>query len=101
MKKIEDIPVFIDVYMPIAGWKPRMMAIDEECDGMHTPWATYDWAFATKAEAVEAAKKWAEAEEVPFIDTCPNHTGDAPDKSVEDQLREIFGNDIEVIDLSE
>lgn len=88
MKQLPD--VFIDVYMPIAGWKPRMMAVDPDCDGMHTPWVTYDFAFNTKAEAIAAAKRWAECEELEFIDTCPEQVDDAPDKSVTEQLLEII-----------
>lgn len=95
--KLKDIPVFIDVYMPIAGWKARMMAWDEEMQ-MHVPEQTAYFAYATKAEAVRDAKEWAKCEGVPYVNTCPDQTQDAPDKSVEEQLRDIFGP-IEVIHL--
>jgi hypothetical protein len=83
--------VFVDVYMPIAGWKPRVMAVDEDCDGMHTPWQTYPFAFNTKREAIAAACDWADEQGLKFFDTCPEQVDDAPDKTVTEQLLEIFG----------
>jgi hypothetical protein len=91
--------VFIDVYMPIAGWKARMMVVDEDCDGMHTPWSTSPFAWAYKHQAVEYAQRWARDEEVPYIDTCPDHNDPAPDKSVAEQIQEIIPG-ITFIDLS-
>lgn len=89
MNELPD--VYISVYMPIAGWKAIMLAVDEDCGGYHTPWQTGDWAYNTKAEAVKDAKSWAEAEGVPFIDSTEEDK-DAPDKSVTEQLLEIMPN---------
>ena len=97
MKKLSDVPVFIDVYMPIAGWKARKMVWDDEMK-MHEPWITSAWAFATKREAVKYGKEWAKEGEIPFINTCPGQTEDAPDQTVEEQLRDILGP-IETIHL--
>lgn len=97
MKKLSDVPVFIDVYMPIAGWKARKMVWDDEMK-MHEPWETSPYAFNTKREARNYGKEWARDEEVPFIDTCPGKWDDAPDQSVKEQLRDILGP-IETIHL--
>ena len=96
MKKLPD--VYIDVYMPIAGWKARMMARDDDCGGMHTPWQTAPFAFTKKSDARRDAMQWAKAEGVPFIETCPDNWEDAPEETVEEQLQDILGP-IEVIHL--
>ena len=80
---------FISVYMPIAGWKAIMYAVDDECGGHHTPWATGEWAYGTKEEAILNAKAWAEAEDLEFFDTV-RETADAPRISVTEQLRKMF-----------
>ena len=83
---------YISVYMPIAGWKAIMYKVDKDCGNRHTPWTTSDNAFNTKAEAVSEAKSWAEEEGLLFYDDCPEQTNDAPDKSVLEQLTDIFPN---------
>ena len=78
--------VFISVYMPVAGWKPIMYAVDNECGGEHTPHGTGSFAYTQKSVAIMVAKQWAKDEELPFIDTCPEKTDDAPRESVRDQI---------------
>lgn len=94
---LPDIPVFIDVYMPIAGWKARKMVWDDEMK-FHEPWETSPIAFQTKKEARQYARQWAKDEEIPFIETCPGQTEDAPNETVEEQLKDILGP-IETIHL--
>ena len=59
---------FITVYKPIAGWKAVQYWWNEdpELGGFWEPWQTGICAFATKEEAIEDAKFWAEDEELPF-----------------------------------
>lgn len=60
---------FITIYKPIAGWKAVQYWLndkDSPGDGFWEPWQTGSFAFATKAEAEEDAKSWAEAEEIPY-----------------------------------
>lgn len=61
---------YISVYKPIAGWKAIQYwwNPDLELDGFWEPWQTGDYAFATKEEAIVAAKIWAEANQIPFFD---------------------------------
>ena len=66
------------------------MAVDPDCGGMHTPWETESRAYATKAQAIRSARVWAEVEGLQFFDDCPDNTDDAPDKSVTEQLQELF-----------
>ena len=80
---------YVTVYKPIAGWKAVLLVKSE--DGYFEPYNTSYFAFKTKAEAVIAAKSMAEAEEVPFVDDDVVDDSDAPDKSVTEQLLEIFG----------
>ena len=61
---------FIDVYEPIAGWKSRLMVWDEEMD-FFVPWQTGFCGYATKEEAIEDAKSWASAEDMPYVDISP------------------------------
>lgn len=87
----EHLPdTFISVYMPIAGWKAIMYAVDDKCGGEHTPWTTGDNAYRTKAKAVSEARAWAKDEELTYIDTCPTKTDDAPSESVTEQISAIL-----------
>ena len=54
---------FIDVYLPIAGWKARHMFWDKEM-GFFDCWNTSFCAYKTREEAVAYAKTWAEDEEI-------------------------------------
>ena len=94
---MEDRSPFITVYMPMAGWKAVMYTFEE---GYWAPWCTSDFAFKTKAQAEAYAKRWAEDEEVRYVES---EEPDVPasDKSVTEQLREIFGDSLEVISLYE
>jgi hypothetical protein len=82
--------VFISVYMPVAGWKAIMYAIDDECGGEYTPHATGSFAHTTKAAAVSEARSWARDEELTYIDTCPTKCDDAPSESVTEQISAIL-----------
>ena len=64
----KDHKSFITVYKPIAGWKAVQYWWNEdpELGGFWEPWQTGFCAFATKEEAIEDAKFWAECEELPF-----------------------------------
>lgn len=93
---------FISVYMPIAGWKAIKYWYNEEDipgQGFWEPWETGMFAYNTKAEAIQDAKTWAEAEGLEFKDTDPDTTEDAPDKSVTEQLTEIFGDSLTTVEL--
>lgn len=57
---------FITVYKPIAGWKAVKYWWNPEMGGFWEPWQTGDFAYATKEEAEEDAKIWAEAEDTPY-----------------------------------
>ena len=57
---------YVTVYKPIAGWKAVLMTTDK--DGFEEPWTTSPFAFATKQEAIDYAKGWAEAEEIEYKD---------------------------------
>jgi len=87
----DEMPrVFISVYMPVAGWKAIMYAVDDECGGEHTPHGTAYFAHTTKAAAVREAQRWARDEELMYIDTCPTITDDAPSESVSEQISAIL-----------
>ena len=91
IKVSKDLPdAFVSVYMPVAGWKAILYAVDDECGGIHTPYETGLFAYATKAEAVSEAMSWAKAEELTYIDTCPTKTDDAPFESVTEQIVAIL-----------
>jgi hypothetical protein len=55
----------ITIYKPIAGWKAVLMQPSDDKSFME-PWVTSYFAFKTKEEAINYAKDWAEAENVPF-----------------------------------
>lgn len=55
---------FITVYKPIAGWKAVHYWWNPE--GFWEPWQTSSFAFATREEAVEDGRAWAEAEGMEF-----------------------------------
>ena len=88
---------YITVYKPIAGWKSICLWWNEE-EGFWEPWNTGDYAYRTKAEAERDAKQWAEAEELEFRPYEGEDDSDAPDKSVEEQIREIIP-DITIVKL--
>ncbi len=91
-KRDADFPdVFISVYMPVAGWKAIMLAVDDKCGGDHTPHGTGYFAYRTKAAAIREAKNWAKDEEIPFIDTNPEDDTNAPDESISEQIAKALG----------
>ena len=90
-------PVYITVYMPIAGWKAMKLVLDEEY-GFHEPWETDCVAFRTVDEAIEAGKRWAKIEDIPFIYDKKGDEEPAPDKSVTEQLLEIIP-DAQIVNL--
>lgn len=57
---------FITTYKPIAGWKAVQYWWNPKHSGFWEPWETSYFAYATKEEAEEDAKHWAEEIEVPF-----------------------------------
>ena len=50
---------YITIYKPIAGWKAVLMSNEG-------PVQTGYFAFKTKEEAIEDAKYWSEADEIPY-----------------------------------
>lgn len=62
---------YITVYKPIAGWKAIQMWWNKDDPNFQfwEPWQTNSWAYATKEEAIEDAKGWAEAEEIPYLES--------------------------------
>lgn len=88
----EEIPpAFVCVYMPVAGWKAQLLVVDEDCGGTHTPHGTGHFAHTEKAAAIREAKHWAKAEELPFIDVCPDHIENAPLESAGVQIAKALG----------
>ena len=63
MNKVERPEVWVQVYHPIAGWKAVVM--HNEHGALQTGMMGYE----TKEEAIEEAKAWAKAEELPLIVT--------------------------------
>ena len=70
----QDHPTFVTVYESIGGWKACLMVwveFDEPLGpydgkvmtGMYEPWNTW-YGQATKEEAIQDAREWAEAEEI-------------------------------------
>lgn len=62
---------YITVYKPIAGWKAIQYWWNDKDvpgDGFWEPWQTGSWSYATKEEAIEDAKGWAKAEELPYLE---------------------------------
>jgi hypothetical protein len=59
--------VFVSVYKPVAGWKAVVYSWTPDLE-MFEPEQTAYFAFATREEAVEDAKVWAECEEIPYYD---------------------------------
>ena len=90
VREVTDTSPFISVYMPIAGWKAIMYTWADEYGGYWEPEETGSFAYATKAEAIQDAYAWAMAEGLPFRDTDPEDTDDAPNKSVTEQLQELI-----------
>jgi hypothetical protein len=60
MDEYENEEVYITVYRPMSGWKAVCMS---SVDG---PIQTGYWAWSTREKAVEDARLWAEAEELPL-----------------------------------
>lgn len=60
----EKVNAFTTTYTSIGGPKAQLVSIDEECGGHYTPWNTW---FPAKdmAAALEDAKSWAQAEDIP------------------------------------
>lgn len=60
----EKVNAYVSTYTSIGGPKAVLLSIDEECGGHYTPWNTW---FAAKNmdAAIEDAKSWAEAEDIP------------------------------------
>jgi hypothetical protein len=60
----ERVNAYVSTYTSIGGPKAVMLSIDDECGGHYTPWNTWYGAKDMPA-AIEDAKSWAEAENVP------------------------------------
>lgn len=62
------LKAYIDVYQPMAGWKARMLWLNEEeadIGPFWEPWNTGMCGYATKEEAQLEAIMWAQAEGIP------------------------------------
>ena len=59
---------FITVYRSIGGWKSQLMVWYEE-DQMYDVWNTGFYGYEDKNQAIKDAKAWAEAEEIPYVES--------------------------------
>jgi hypothetical protein len=59
-------PRFITVYESIGGWKAVEMWWNPDMGGFYEPWVTGVGAYASREKALEEARAWADAEELPF-----------------------------------
>ena len=66
----EANPPYIDVYEPIAGWKPRLIAWDPDMygpgKGGYDVWQIGMIGHANKENAIKEGKSWARAEGIEF-----------------------------------
>jgi len=68
---IETKESYIDVYQPVAGWKPQLMVwMEMEEDGMagFVCLNTSYFAYETREKAVVEAKQWAEDEDIAYVE---------------------------------
>jgi hypothetical protein len=57
---------FVTTYQCMIGWKAVLLTWNKEMQN-YEPWNTGYFAFDKEEEAIEEAKKWAEAEEIEYI----------------------------------
>ena len=80
----KQIPSFITVYRPVAGWKSVQYWWNLEEGGFWEPWQTAAYAFNTEEQAIADGLIWAEAEGIPFYlegyaHKLPDHMSESPD----------------------
>lgn len=57
---------YISTYESIGGWKAIQIWWNPDMGGFPEPWQTGCGGYATEEEAIEEAKDWASAEEIPY-----------------------------------